>query len=207
AAALHHSPSRSANRGFTALTAVHVANVLERELSPDELRMPAAKLDGEYLEETGFASRVDAWREAVTTRDFSKLGNNLKGGQGLTMQTTPDDPTPAEERRKAAEFEPAGVGNSRHTWAIVIACIGWWMAAGVWFKLQQEQVENPATGEQPRVIPMPRNVEPKPAVPPQVNRQVVGSPVAEVQKPKPGEAGIETLLPTMQARARTEEPT
>lgn len=110
------------------------------------------------------------------------------------------------ESLEDAELKAAGVGNSRNTWAIVIACIVLLLVAGVLFKLQSKPLEKPATGEQDRVTPMPRHVEPRPAVPPQVNKQVVGEPVAEIQKPKPGEAGFETILPTLQARARTDEP-
>jgi putative nucleotidyltransferase with HDIG domain len=210
ATALHHTPSRSANRGFTALTAVHVANVLERELKPDELGMPAAKLDEGYLEETGLLWRVEIWRDAVTKHDFTKVSAKLKPAQNLSMKTTPDDPTPkqtAEETsRKPGGLEPAGWGESWHMWAAAVAGIVLLAAAGVLFKMQSKQLEKPTTGEQERVAPMPRNVEPRPAVAPQVNKQVVGSPVAEVQGPKPGEAGVETMLQTVQARARTENP-
>jgi putative nucleotidyltransferase with HDIG domain len=71
-AALHHNPSRSANKNFTALTAVHVANALERELTPDAEGFVVSKLNEEYLAEVGVLDFIPDWRAAVAKRDFSR---------------------------------------------------------------------------------------------------------------------------------------
>ncbi len=62
-AALHHAPSRGSNKDFSALTAVHVANVLEHEKAPDQDGQVAARLDEAYLAEIGLLDRVAAWRK------------------------------------------------------------------------------------------------------------------------------------------------
>ena len=65
ATALHHRPSRSGSREFSALTAVHIANALEYELrSPQEGNTPST-LDQSYVESLGLANSIDGWRECL----------------------------------------------------------------------------------------------------------------------------------------------
>jgi HD-like signal output (HDOD) protein len=60
AVAFHHQPAHSAGQGFTALTAVHVANALHHAV----LEGPgASQLDAAYLQATGRSHRVAAWCE------------------------------------------------------------------------------------------------------------------------------------------------
>lgn len=65
AASLHHYPSRSADRTFNALTAVHVANAFEREINSDPDGLPAPQIDMSYLQEMGLENRVPDWRRAL----------------------------------------------------------------------------------------------------------------------------------------------
>jgi len=58
--ALHHAPSDSDDRQFTALTAVHAADVLTRTVSPDSPGRQCL-LDHGYLDRIGKAERVSAW--------------------------------------------------------------------------------------------------------------------------------------------------
>jgi putative nucleotidyltransferase with HDIG domain len=64
AIALHHAPATGADKAFTALTAVHTANVLVQQehlgagLVPPQLDLP-------YLERLDLAKRVDAWKQAL----------------------------------------------------------------------------------------------------------------------------------------------
>lgn len=62
AVAYHNEPSDSLAEGFTALTAVHAADVLINEVEP------AASIRGfdtDYLARSGAADRVPCWREAM----------------------------------------------------------------------------------------------------------------------------------------------
>jgi HD-like signal output (HDOD) protein/CheY-like chemotaxis protein len=63
AIAFHHRPASAAGRGFSPLTAVHVADALVHgaEAPPDAT--PDPRLDARYLAELGLAARVPAWRE------------------------------------------------------------------------------------------------------------------------------------------------
>ncbi len=69
AVAFHHQPSRADAGAFGPLTAVHVANVLEHELSPVKATGGAAILDAEHLVAVGVAGRLDSWRE-LTVKVF-----------------------------------------------------------------------------------------------------------------------------------------
>ena len=64
AVAHHHRPSDGASKSFSALTAVHVANVLANETLDDDPISPAAEVDEAYLGELGLLDRLSVWREA-----------------------------------------------------------------------------------------------------------------------------------------------
>ena len=65
AVAFHHSPGKSDVRAFGPLTAVHVANVLEHEISGTKSDGRPSQVDMEYLNAIGVADRLDAWRKEV----------------------------------------------------------------------------------------------------------------------------------------------
>jgi len=66
AAVFHHCPRACQNHGFTSLTAVHIANVLEpnREMCHNPDLLP--QIDVEYLAEAGLADRVSSWTQAFS---------------------------------------------------------------------------------------------------------------------------------------------
>jgi HD-like signal output (HDOD) protein len=63
AVAFHHEPSRFPTRGFSPLTAVHVAEVIDRCLAPDTPMVGEGLngLDRDYLLATGTADRLEEW--------------------------------------------------------------------------------------------------------------------------------------------------
>jgi len=67
ALAYHHTPSECVGRGFSALTAVHVANALEHEGNDAGRMGPAPQVSMDYLDGLGLAHRLDAWRESCRT--------------------------------------------------------------------------------------------------------------------------------------------
>jgi len=62
ATAFHHCPSRSLDPLFSALTAVHLANVFLHERDHGGTSDVTEQLDSEYLEQLGVADRVADWR-------------------------------------------------------------------------------------------------------------------------------------------------
>ena len=61
--AFHHHPSLCQAEGFTALSAVHIANALEHELHATCDLCSSAKLDEDYLTSLGIKERIPVWRE------------------------------------------------------------------------------------------------------------------------------------------------
>ncbi len=62
AVAYHHQPHLCETPGFTALTAVHMANALAHELSLDPRLSTPDPVDQGYLESLGLDHRLDHWR-------------------------------------------------------------------------------------------------------------------------------------------------
>lgn len=67
AVAFHHNPGQSLGTTFSPLTAVHVADVLERDDHASEAAGRPHELDMEYLTRLGLAERLPAWRELART--------------------------------------------------------------------------------------------------------------------------------------------
>jgi hypothetical protein len=65
ATALHHAPSQTPDFVLAPLTAVHAANVLEKEGENSELKGPQSPLDFIYFDRLGLASHVPVWREKL----------------------------------------------------------------------------------------------------------------------------------------------
>jgi HD-like signal output (HDOD) protein len=61
AVAFHHSPSRSETRILEPLTAVHVANALDHEISGAESGGERPALDMDYLTASGVQDRIETW--------------------------------------------------------------------------------------------------------------------------------------------------
>ena len=100
-AALHHYPARGRSKEFTALTAVHVANVLEREITLDQDGLPVSKLDESYLAEVGALESVPEWRAAISKRDFTKPVSRIKMAKPTAIK--PSTPAPAPRTNTPAK--------------------------------------------------------------------------------------------------------
>jgi HD-like signal output (HDOD) protein len=100
-AAMHHEPLRSGDKGFTALTAVHVANALEYEGNPEADGMPAPVLDVEYLKQLGLESRVDLWRDA--RRDPEQTTMETRAQRAKAKRTS--DVTSFENKSQRAKVK------------------------------------------------------------------------------------------------------
>ncbi len=132
-AALHHQPTRSINKNFTALTAVHVANALEREITPDPEGFTVSKLDEAYLAEVGVLDRVADWRAAIAKRDFTSKPEfktraaRISAPKARTVAPPAEKPTFSDDQpvaRKQPVFKSAwvyaGVGV-----AAVLVVLSW----------------------------------------------------------------------------------
>jgi putative nucleotidyltransferase with HDIG domain len=69
AVALHHKPSWLSDSGFSAVTAVHVANILANEQHAIGLGFTPSEFDLDYLETGGYADAIEGWRHYCVSRD------------------------------------------------------------------------------------------------------------------------------------------
>jgi HD-like signal output (HDOD) protein/ActR/RegA family two-component response regulator len=123
AAAMHHQPSRTANKSFSPLTAVHIADVLEHENSPDALGCPAPALDEAYLADVGILDRVDVWREALYGKKPAK-----PAAAPVAMAVAAEVPAPAEtSQTQIVSARKAGLQEQSRrkfvTNAVTFACV------------------------------------------------------------------------------------
>ena len=65
AVAFHHRPSDCVGKTFSPLTAVHVANVLQQELSQQATGDVPSQIDTTYLDSLHMADRLPRWREVA----------------------------------------------------------------------------------------------------------------------------------------------
>ena len=67
AVAFHHHPSDCVGNTFSPLTAVHVANVLQQELSQQATGDVPSQIDSTYLDRLHMTDRLPHWREVAGT--------------------------------------------------------------------------------------------------------------------------------------------
>jgi HD-like signal output (HDOD) protein len=72
AIALHHCPGRSLDRGFSPLTALHVAAVMQNETFTDGVDF-AGGIDIDYLHGIGCADRLPQWRRISQTIEKERI--------------------------------------------------------------------------------------------------------------------------------------
>jgi HD-like signal output (HDOD) protein len=65
AIAFHHNPEKARASGFTALTAVHVANALVHERDQSAPGQAERSIHFQYLFQLRLLDRLDAWRKLV----------------------------------------------------------------------------------------------------------------------------------------------
>jgi HD-like signal output (HDOD) protein len=70
AIAWHHCPSKSMLPTISALTAVHVANTLQRDRNSATSKIPASKIQTDYIAKLGLLERLDVWHQV---RDVEKV--------------------------------------------------------------------------------------------------------------------------------------
>ncbi|HXG47538.1 MAG TPA: response regulator [Methylomirabilota bacterium] len=196
AIALHHTPLRSGGTEFSALTAVHVADVLEHEAQADGEGFSHPVLDGAYLRRLGLEDHVDAWRAVEqaaarsspqTPTGVQPMGTGLSDGQNSSSSVACEP----EERRALSWMIWAAAG------AVTIGATCWWTAAVI--RHQTTPVAAKAVPRSPapdllvRPPPVPKAIEanpPRPPGPPALVAQDVEtspSPAAPVP-PAPGAA-------------------
>lgn len=69
AVAAHHNPAMGADRKFSPVIAVHVADVFQHEQSGARTELPPPSLDLDFLTAIGLADRIEVWRAGCLNPD------------------------------------------------------------------------------------------------------------------------------------------
>lgn len=113
AAALHHFPTRSADKTLSPLTAVHVANALVCEQAAEKDRSPAAGIDFAYLSQLDIPDRSEEWRRLLieqASRSEILMRRENRGSRS---------DAPAMESQNIVEARPVAVDSAPLTRATV----------------------------------------------------------------------------------------
>ena len=112
AAALHHELPLGESEQFTPLAAVHIADVLEHQLSPgNDGMMVAPIINAAYLEELGLLQRLPVWRAAFANRRFAEVEPEVESAE--TDPAESEAPSSAPASRTANQL--SGPASATHT--------------------------------------------------------------------------------------------
>ncbi|HRH45200.1 MAG TPA: response regulator [Pyrinomonadaceae bacterium] len=73
AVAFYKNPNESERNTFTALTAVHIADVIHQSTNPNNFELNKPGYDMEYLEKLGLLEKIQIWQEKYTENTFNKV--------------------------------------------------------------------------------------------------------------------------------------
>jgi HD-like signal output (HDOD) protein len=153
AAALHHEPPLGEQQQLTPLAAVHIANVLERELRPsnDDV-MVAPIINTPFLNEIGLLQRLPVWRAAFANRRSTSAETEepvqtdqsastlLSSSEG--SRTANHLPNPATGTRTATSRQSrrrnGSSGANQKRWAYAGITAGLLLLLALWLETQPE---------------------------------------------------------------------
>ena len=128
AAALHHEPPLGEHDRLSPLAAVHIANVIERELRPNEDGMMVAPvIHAPFLNEIGLLHRLPVWRAAFANRRAVDLEGGRTARTGNLLQG------PAGETETGTWGQTEGIFRNRRNW-ILAGVTGGLVALALWFR-------------------------------------------------------------------------
>jgi hypothetical protein len=130
ATALHHEPEMGDLQGLTPLAAVHIANVLERELWPnDEAMMVRPIINTPFLNQLGLLQRLPIWRASLANRRAVDLDNEAEPSEQSELAARSETPRePAEQ--KSSPFD-AELFPWKWVWA---GAAGLMVLLAIWFR-------------------------------------------------------------------------
>jgi HD-like signal output (HDOD) protein len=224
ATALHHEPPLGEAQQLTVLAAVHIANVLERELgASDDDVMVGPVINTPFLNELGLLERLPVWRAAFANRRSGALEPELESvedapkpllsstgasctanhlrGPATSTRTSSSAQLTAEETATRAE-----AGVRRKTW-IYSGVALFLVLFAIWFKTQPEITQTePAYARTPAVRIAPVS-EQSPPVTAALAEQVSPTTVASQPAPVTTAASSETVVPPQAASSAAESAT
>jgi putative nucleotidyltransferase with HDIG domain len=215
AVALHHEPPLGEHEQLDPLAAVHIANVLERELwLGGEDTVVAPVISSTFLNELGLLQRLPIWRAAFRNQKSVNLTPELEGAEADPL-TTPQPrgasplPSLVAVTRTRRSWEPQrgeGAPRTHSNWFYAVAAgilgllVFWFMLEQnskrsdlVYARTQPSQAAPVAPAPAPEIAPV-APTEPAPSLP--VPKPAVATAPAETA---PAETVPETTTPAATA--------
>jgi HD-like signal output (HDOD) protein len=221
AVALHHEPAAGAQQELTPLAAVHIANVLQHQLSQTDQRRVAPVVDTAFLNGLGLLPRLPVWHAAFAKnnpagQDFGpesaetepleasapavsntrplRTGNQLAGPAAATCTSTTGQP-------ESDETAPAGQGSrfSVRRWVYACAAATLLLSLTIW--VQSALRLN---------APLPVNARPRAEAPQTVPAPSFSEPASEAGLPAKPEERVEAaaaVVPAVSQPAPSSFPT
>jgi HD-like signal output (HDOD) protein len=174
ATALHHEPAVGDQPGLSPLAAVHIANVLERELWPnDEGMMVRPIIDTPFLNQLGLLQRLPIWRASLANRRAVDLDKEAEPSAQSDLAVRSEMPREQTEH-KSSPFD-ADLFPWKWVWA---GAAGLMVLLAVWFRprpdLNQGEpayARTPTPQQQPAVAVAPVTAAPPQPVPAAAQQQ------------------------------------
>lgn len=127
----HHQPLRSTDTGFTALTAVHLADVTEHACRPEGGPEVAPSVSDAYLERIGATAQWSEWQEVLANASAAEGGTQVivQAGRGAERAAT----------TAVAPERAADVPVTTRLWLPWLApgLVAAALAAGLWWMIRQ----------------------------------------------------------------------
>ncbi len=145
AIALHHSPGRNEDAKFSPLTAVHIANSISHEESPDKEETCPSVLDADYVKRLDLTDRIDTWR--------SKPKGGTKTVEASAREERPLEVANQPEAERSRRFSSALVWRwcAYGTAAAAAMIVVWWVFSRI---LVRARNAPPQPAEEVLVIPV-----------------------------------------------------
>jgi len=125
---LHHEPEMGDQQGLTPLAADHIANVLERELWPnDEGMMVRPIINTPFLNQLGLLQRLPVWRASLANRRAVDPDNGAEPSEQTELPARSEAP---REQSKSSPFD-ADLFPWKWVWA---GAAGLMVLLAVWFR-------------------------------------------------------------------------
>jgi hypothetical protein len=176
--ALHHYPSRSEDKAFSALTAVHVANALEYEGAGENDGLPVPEVDVAYLRALGLEKRLPIWRVAHHESDWTQLQSQVQRAKpqpkAVPKPAAPAPEAKSEPKRAVRVETPPRPVIWQGLWRWMGIGVGATAALLLLARLEIMRLENQAAEQA---------VQHSAAMPPPASRREMAATVTPDQKP------------------------
>ena len=198
AAALHHEPPLNGDQQLTPLAAVHIANVLERELgSSDDDVMVGPIINTPFLNQLGLLQRLPVWRAAFANRRAEDFEQEVESAEATSGSRTANYLSgPAVSTQTGTSGQPQTSAGNGRIWAYASVAAVVLVLLAVWLTNEPEFNSNePAYARTPAQYQPPTDPSSTPSREKVLETTPKVAPSVAVQEEPPAPAASEAVVP------------